>query len=255
MTAARYEDLTSAELRAAFERQVLVLLPVGSVEQHGPHLPVGTDALVAHHLASGVADRLGDRCLALPTLSYGYSPHHMSFPGTVTLRAETYLRLVGDLAGSLYQHGLQDLVILNGHGGNIAPLRTLLAELARDHGRSPRLITYWEVIEHEIRDFFEHPELVCGHACALETSLALHLFPQLVQRDRVPAHRTGDGGPHMFGSNPMVQGLDFGMYAQNGVIGEPSLGTAELGARLFDRLVHNLVETLKPNVDRRAQTV
>ncbi len=255
MSATAYTDLVSADLRAAFARGATVLLPVGSIEQHGPHLPVGMDAMVAHRLATAVATELGDGWLVLPTLWYGYSPHHMSFAGTVTLRAETYLRLIGDIAGSLYHHGAQDLVILNGHGGNNGPLRTLVAELARDHGRSPRIVTYWDVIAQEIGQYFEEPARVCGHACALETSLALHLYPELVRQERIPREPTGDAGPHMFGPNPVTEGLDFGVYAANGVIGDPSLGTAELGKRLFERIVHNLVEVLRPDVEADSKTV
>ena len=249
MTAGRYVDLTSPELGAAFKSgQVAVILPVGSIEQHGPHLPVGMDALMAEQLATAAAARLGDAFLVLASLWYGYSPHHMSFPGTVTLSAQTYLRLIAEIAGSLYQHGLRDLVILNGHGGNIGPLRTVIAEITRVHGRSPRVITYWELISQEIGKFFEHPELACGHACALETSLALHLFPKTVDREAIPAHRSGEAAPHMFGSNPVVEGLDFGKYSSNGVIGEPSLATAEIGAELFELIVIELVAALKSHV-------
>ena len=255
MTAKRYADLRSPDLGSAFKAGVMVLLPVGSVEQHGPHLPVGTDALMAHFLATAVGDRLGSGVLVMPPLWYGFSPHHMSFPGTVTLRADTYLAVVRDIAASLYHHGLQDLVILNGHGGNIAPLRTVAAELARDEGRSPRIVTYWEVIDREIGTFFAQPELACGHACALETSLALHLCPELVHRDQVPKERSGERGPHMFDRQPVVEGWDFGTYSPNGVIGEPALATAEIGARLFERIVQNLVEILQPHVRARTQTV
>jgi creatinine amidohydrolase len=255
MSEIRYADLTSADLRTAFAGGASVLLPVGSVEQHGPHLPVGTDTLIAHQLAIAVADRLADRCIVLPPLWYGDSPHHMSFAGTITLRADTYLRIISEITGSLYQHGLQSLVILNGHGGNIGPLRTVVTDLAREHGRSPRVVTYWDVIDGEIAEFFDQPELACGHACALETSLALHLFPRLVRTDQIPKQRSGERGPHMFGRKAVVEGLDFGVYSTNGVIGDPSQATAERGKRLFERLVHNLEEVLRPYVDPKAETV
>lgn len=255
MSHRRYAELTSGDLRTAFAAGASVLLPLGSVEQHGPHLPVGTDTLIAHQLAMAVGERMGDQCIVLPPLWYGDSPHHMSFPGTITLRAETYLRVISEIAGSLYQHGLQNLLILNGHGGNIGPLRTVVADLAREHGRSPRVVTYWDVLDLEIREFFEQPELACGHACALETSLALHLFPQMVRTDQIPKQRSGDRGPHMFGGKPVVEGLDFGVYSANGVIGDPSQGSAERGQRLFERIVHQLVEILRPYVEPQTKTV
>ncbi|TMC69198.1 MAG: creatininase family protein [Chloroflexi bacterium] len=240
-----FAELTSGDLSLAFQRDVAVLLPTGSVEQHGPHLPVGTDGLIAERLALAAAGRLADECVVLPTLWYGFSPHHMSFPGTVTVAAGTYLRLVAEIAESLYAHGVRRLVILNGHGGNSAPLKMIAAELARAHGKSPSVVTYWDLIAAEAGDFFEEPELVCGHACALETSLALHLFPEAVRRELIP-ERSGETGPHMFGRAGPAEGLDFRNYSSNGVIGDPSLATADLGRRLFDLIIERLVRNLSP---------
>jgi creatinine amidohydrolase len=248
----RYNDKTSPDLRDLFAREVTVLLPTGSVEQHGPHLPVGTDAMIAEALALAVVERLSPECLVLPALWYGFAPHHMSFTGTVTLRAETYLALIGDISRSILGHGVKQLVILNGHGGNVAPLRMLSAELARDCGRAPLIVTYWETINREIHEIFAEPELVCGHACALETSLALHLFPEAVRRQAIPAGRSGDSGPHMFGTSGPFEGLDFGKFSANGVIGDPSLGSAEIGARLFALLADKLTTTVAQY--RRRQT-
>jgi creatinine amidohydrolase len=247
----RYADETSPSLRDLFRRGVGVVLPTGSVEQHGPHLPLGTDALIAEALAHAVVARLSANCLVLPTLWYGFAPHHMSFKGTVTLRAETYLALVGDISRSIFGHGVGQLVILNGHGGNVAPLRMLSADLARECGQAPLIVTYWETINREIHDIFAEPELVCGHACALETSLALHLFPLEVRRDAIPAGRSGESGPHMFGASSAFEGLDFGKFSANGVIGDPSLASAEVGARLFTLLVDRLTAILAQYLRRQ----
>lgn len=247
----RYSDETSPSLRDLFARGVGVLLPTGSVEQHGPHLPVGTDAMIAEALAHAVIARLSSDCLVLPAVWYGFAPHHMSFKGTVTLRAQTYLALVGDISRSIFGHGARHLVILNGHGGNIAPLRMLSADLARECGRAPLIVTYWETINREIHEIFAEPELVCGHACALETSLALHLFPQVVRREAIPAGRSGEPGPHMFGTAAAFEGLDFGKFSANGVIGDPSLASAEVGARLFALLVDKLTATVAQYLRRQ----
>jgi creatinine amidohydrolase len=247
----RYSDETSPDLRDRFAGGVTVLLPTGSVEQHGPHLPVGTDAMIAEALAHAVVERLSPDCLVLPALWYGFAPHHMSFSGTVTLAAETYLALVRDISRSVISHGVSQLVILNGHGGNVAPLRMLSAELARDCGRAPLIVTYWETINREIHEIFAEPELVCGHACALETSLALHLFPQLVRRQAIPAGRSGESGPHMFGTSGAFEGLDFGRFSANGVIGDPSLASPEVGARLFTLLTDKLTSTVAQYLRRQ----
>ena len=238
-----FAEQTSGDLSLAFTREALVLLPTGSVEQHGPHLPVGTDGMIAERLAVAVAAQMPDRCLVLPTLWYGFSPHHMSFPGTVTVAAGTYLGVTGEIAASLYAHGVQHLAFLNGHGGNSAPLKVLAAELARAHGKSPLVVTYWDLVAAEIGDFFEEPDQVCGHACALETSLALHLFPEAVKPERIPGP-SGKAGPHMFAGAGVAHGLDFRHFSDNGVIGDPSLATADLGRRQFELIVERLVAAL-----------
>jgi creatinine amidohydrolase len=217
----------------------LVLLPAGSTEQHGPHLPVGTDAMIATALGEAVStDR---QVLLLPTLWLGYSPHHMSFAGTITLSLSTYVRVLDELVDSLGPN--RPMLILNGHGGNIGPLTSFVSESQRVRGHSPRVLTYWDVIAKDIGDFFDAED--CGHACALETSLALHLFPQHVRTDLIPPGIRGQAGPHMFAPRSIVRGDDFRRYDETGVIGTPSKAGPEVGAKLFSLLVKRLKDAVR----------
>src|SRR5262245_31797351 len=117
----RWEENSSPKLAAAVALDPVVILPVGSIEQHGNHIPVGCDANSAEAVALRAAEGLGTSerpVLVLPTLWYGYSPHHTAFAGTVTLRSETFLAVVQDLVESVLTQGARRAVILNGHGGN-----------------------------------------------------------------------------------------------------------------------------------------
>ena len=108
-----------------------MVLPVGSVEQHGHHMPLGTDSFLAHAVALGAAERVGDgRVAVLPPPWYGFSRHHMRFAGSVTLSADTMMRMVEDIVGSVVQHGFRRVLIVNGHGGNIPASSTFSRQIS-----------------------------------------------------------------------------------------------------------------------------
>jgi len=175
---ARAAWATSPE--AAAPAGVLVL-PTGAVEQHGPHLPLGVDAWIAHAVALGAAARSGRAAVAEP-LPYGCSSHHLAFAGTASLSPATFIAVVRDVCASLARDGASVLVI-NGHGGNRAALDVALVELGAVGVRASA-VSYFDLIRDDL------PELAddeVGHACALETSLMLHLWPASVRRDAIPA--------------------------------------------------------------------
>src|ERR1051325_4430951 len=110
----RWEELAVPEIDQLDRDATVLILPLGSVEQHGRHLPVGTDTMLAHALSTAAADRLPERVAVFPPPWYGFSPHHMRFPGTVTLRGETMMALVEDAAANIVHHGFRRLILLNG---------------------------------------------------------------------------------------------------------------------------------------------
>src|SRR5262245_58513915 len=130
----RWEDLTSPDIDGLDRGRTVVVLPVGSVEQHGRHLPVGTDSVLALEVALAAAKSLGGgRAVVLPPPWYGLSAHHMRFAGTVTLSAETMMALVGDIVASLVAHDFQRIAIVNGHGGNNGLIDVLASTLGYRH--------------------------------------------------------------------------------------------------------------------------
>jgi creatinine amidohydrolase len=226
---------TSGEVAAGDAR--LAVVPVGAMEQHGPHLPLDTDTLLATAVAEAIVARTPGTVVG-PVVGLGCSAHHLGFQGTVSLRVPTFVATVVDLCRSLAAAGLT-VVLLNGHGGNRAPLGVALIELTGE-GIRAYSFTYWELLGEVVSDELgPAASNACGHACALETSLMKHLHPGRVRESLIPPDATPATwpDPHMFSSDVMQVVRPFEELKADGVIGRPSLATAELGRRLFDAAV------------------
>jgi creatinine amidohydrolase len=165
----------------------LVILPVGALEQHGPHLPLGTDAIIVEQIARRAADRL-DReipTVVAPTQVYGSSHHHLPYGATMSVSTSTYFALLKDLVETMAVSGFRTVFILNGHGGN-AELITLVArDVSASHKIAVGAGSYWTISGEALRsaDVAPRGELP-GHAGEFETSLILSLRPELVQQTR-----------------------------------------------------------------------
>jgi creatinine amidohydrolase len=177
----RWDALTRDEL-ACLAADALLVVPVGSTEQHGPHLATGTDAMLATAIAeraAAVASRPHTILLA-PTVSYGASAHHLPFGGTLSLEVSTFQLVLRDLLASAASAGCRRVFLLNGHGGNAAACATAVAEASREHGLVAATALAGDLVE---ADEIDGP--VRGHAGSFETSLVLALDPDRVRRDRV----------------------------------------------------------------------
>lgn len=171
----------------------LALFPVGATEQHGPHLPTGTDTFAVEHLARDAARRVADRLpiVVAPTLPFGSSHHHLPFGGTMSLGTETYYRAVYDLVESLIDGGFRRVIILNGHGGNNELIQLVVRDLALKHPAHLAAASYWTVAwDALVSTEAHHHGKLPGHAGAFETSLVMALRPDLVREPR--PHRDGD---------------------------------------------------------------
>jgi creatinine amidohydrolase len=245
--------MTRPELDALDRDRTVVVLPLGSVEQHGPHLGLGTDSLLSAAVAMGAIDRArGDPPgVVLPPPWYGYSPHHMSFPGTVTLRAETFLNLVQDIADSVLTHGFRRLLLLNGHGGNAGIMDVALSEIGRRWRGRARIAgaTYFQLVGHRQAEFRESAAGGTGHACELETSLMLHLVPEAAHPERARACYPQTGSPFrqtdLFGVSLARGYIDFRDLSPTGTFGDPTLASAEKGARIFAICVEETLALLR----------
>lgn len=241
-------ELTWEEVRDHLSRDDVVFLPVGSTEQHGTHLPLGTDTMTAIGLAHDAASRCG--ALAAPPLWFGWSPHHLAYPGTITLEPEHLTAVVVDICRSLAFHGFGRIVIVNGHReANLAPLKIAQTRLVNETGQLVVIVDpYYFGFEAGEAVRKSEPGGV-GHADELETGHLLHLRPELVHMERavrnIPAPR------RWFSADPYVRGDrvltasgidDFrARTAPSGVSGDPLPATAEDGLAYHQRIVEDLV--------------
>jgi creatinine amidohydrolase len=178
MPSRRFDELTDPEIAAALTRSPRVVLPMGSVEQHGPHLPTGTDFLAAVAIALEVAERID--ALVLPLCPLGVTPMHMPYPGTVSLRPQTLQDVVADIGASLAAHGCREFVILNWHEGNIPSLALVAEHLHRDLGLAVVAVQACYVAEER----FGPQAGGLTHGGKIETWSVLCCRPDLVHLDR-----------------------------------------------------------------------
>jgi creatinine amidohydrolase len=224
-------DLTQPEIAAAFKRHPLVILPAGSVEQHGPHLPTGTDTFAANVIAHRVAERMDG--LVLPGTPLGVTPMHMPYEGTITLTPDTYMRVVTETCSSTAKHGAKYLLIINWHEGNIPSLAIAAEGLHRQHGMSVLTAQACYVAE----ELYGHSCNGLTHGGEIEALAVLAERPELVHLDRIE-----DSSDHTHGHRmdklrrtrayqPVL--TDIRSIAPTGWFGSPQHATAEKGERML----------------------
>lgn len=246
-----WHEYTWDELKEALREVKAVILPVGSCEQHALHLPLGTDTFGAILLAERVARELGGRVLVLPPIWYGVSPHHMNFTGTITLSPETLLSLVMDIARSLKHHGVRKLIIINGHGGNVATLSLAVRKIRDELGMEAVLINPWELITDVIKQTLESK--VWGHACEFETSTAFVEIPGKVRVNKIRApklRRPELPYTAIWEENKVVWAWNTDDFTDTGAIGDPTKASREKGERLWRAMFERTLEFIKRFIER-----
>lgn len=184
------EEMTREEARQAFEQGAMVELPTGSIEQHGPHLPLMTDSHVVTYVARTAGERVAQRVplVVAPTVHYGVSHHHLPFAGTMSVTSRMYVDTVKELVRCLYRHGVRKVVLLNGHGGNQHPNGVIAHSLVHEEGLDMAVgsASYWTIAAQALEQAGarEVAPSFPGHAGGFETSLMLALRPDLVQLDQ-----------------------------------------------------------------------
>ncbi|MFB9927056.1 creatininase family protein [Amycolatopsis halotolerans] len=242
-----FAELRASQVEAARGPSSVAVLPVGAIEQHGPHLPLATDALVAEAVSKEVVATQGEDLdlWLLPTISYGRSVEHTWAAGTLSLSTATFAATLDDIGRSVAAAGIRRLALVNGHGGNVSEIQTALRDLRLAYGLLTFAVNVFLPEEHD--PAWAASENGLGiHGGAAETSLVLHLRPDLVDlgsaQRRIPA-QMADKVHARFGGS-----VSFGWLANDfgaeGYLGDPTLASAEAGARGFKSLVGTLGDQL-----------
>lgn len=245
--AVHWDELSSPQIECLISDDIVAILPVGSCEQHGQHLPLGTDSFLCTSVVIQAAKLAEAEVALLPPIAYGYSPHHMDFPGTVTLSQDTLGSLIRDICGSLFRHGLSKVIIVNGHGGNSPALQGAVNQVGEEYAMDLLLLRYMDMVAPRIHDIRESVLGGMGHACEFETSLMQYLLPHLVESESIKG-RVIKGipiySPDLFASNLVYMYRNFSEYSKIGVIGDPNLASKEKGKLLFDEITQELAKII-----------
>ena len=243
----RWDRLTAPALRDAATQKTVIIIPLGATEQHGPHLPTQVDWRSAYEISLRAARLMAgrQRALVTPAIPFGMSEHHMSLGGTLTLDYATMAAVIGCVVRSAARHGFERIFVLNGHGGNIAALETILTELTIALKLPLAGGTYWHIAAESIRGILDQqPQLM--HACEAETSIMLALSP-----DTVATLDPSQRGDYISGMSG-IPGVNPGIYRWRhlqtrsavGIVGEAWAASAEKGQRLLDAISRDVADAL-----------
>lgn len=218
------------------------IVAVGSIEQHGPHLPLNMDTLDGDELSRRIALELGD-AIAAPTIRPGCSGHHMAFPGTITVPPETLMDVIRAYCRSLDEHGFKYIALVPTHGRNFGPVKTVAPEIARkiDAAMIPLadLDEHMQLLNEGLgRAGIEYEQDVI-HAGAAETAMVLAIDDDLVKMDALESGPEGELSP----ARLLSEG--FKSITENGVLGDPTEATAEAGEAIIETVVETYVEHIK----------
>jgi creatinine amidohydrolase len=229
-------QLKAGEINALADRDAVVIVPVGSTEQHGPHLPTQVDSLLVHEIALRAA-RLAAATtpvVVAPTVWSGLAEHHMSLGGTLSLDLTTFFALLRCICRSLVRQKFRRILLLNGHGGNIAALTAVVNELAVEFGVPISATTYWPLASEAFARILERQKTV-RHACEAETSMLLALSPELVDMSRIddavgPTERELT---EIAGTEAVHRWRSFKSRTRHGAIGDARTANADKGQKLL----------------------
>jgi creatinine amidohydrolase len=239
-----WKELTAEELRAKAAADAIVILPVGSMEQHGPHLPVGVDTILTEGVCRAAAEAVADKAAVVvaPTLWCGMAEHHMAFGGTFTFDIPTYRAVLLAFLRSIERHGFTRVLIINGHGGNTAALNAFLPDFARETRLRVFAAGYFDLPRADIAPLLEDQTGV-QHACEVETSLMMVVAPDLVRHDRIP-EAFGRREPGSEWRTVPARFRSFKEITASGVNGDARRASRAKGEKLFDTLAGGLADLL-----------
>ncbi len=247
----RYEKYTWPEINDEIKKNKVVMVPIGAIEQHGPHLPLDVDMLEVTAIAHGAARLIPDDVLVLPTQCNGYTGHVMDFPGTINIHFEHLINFMVDIGKSLAYHGFKKIVFLNGHGSNAPNMDLVARRVALETDAEVIAANWWHFLNVD-KDFAATwRESVfpggCAHACELETSLYLYISEDDVRKDKIEngyykfhERKSKYRWVDLWGAGPGTPVTWTAGSIDSGVMGEAKLGTKEKGEKVFKEATRQL---------------
>ncbi|WP_135806082.1 creatininase family protein [Halorussus marinus] len=243
------EEMTWPEVESALERGTrTAIVAVGSIEQHGPHLPLNMDTLDGDELARRIATTLGD-ALAAPTIRPGCSGHHIEFPGTITVAPETLMDVIRSYCRSLDEHGFEHIVLVPTHGGNFGPVETVAPQIAREIDAAviplADLDEHMRLLNEGLTEAGVEYEQDVIHAGAAETAVVLAIDEDLVRVEDI------ESGPEGEITTARLLSEGFKSITDNGVLGDPNEATPEAG----ETIIRNVVDAYVDHIETERRSV
>jgi creatinine amidohydrolase len=237
-------NLSWPEVDAIREEVEVVLLPVGSNEQHGPNLALSMDISASFEFCRRATEMAYPRLMVAPPIPWGVSFHHMNFPGTITLTPETFIQVLTEVVSSLHAHGFDRFLIVNGHGGNIPALGVAVVRIQEEV--NPAFIGAASYFSFADKGLAEKHNMtgITGHACEMETSVAKALIPEVVKTDALDI---GDLTDLTYEFRKTLQAYNvtvpyrFDEYTRNGALGDARRSTVEYGNEIIETALRNFV--------------
>ena len=239
-------DLTTREFASGLPDAKVALVPVGATEQHGPNLAMGVDWRIAHAIAQRVRDELESTVVVSPPLPFGLSAHHLDFPGTLSIGPDAFRAVLVDVAASFKRHGIDKLVFVNGHRGNENVLGVLITELTYEHAIEAAS-TFWMTQASDVIGQWRRTQR-WGHACEIETSVAMAVAEDVVRDEELEAgDLIDDYGVLEDNYQPFAVTVprSFASRTRNGVFGDATQASIEAGREISDTAVQRTVEFVR----------
>lgn len=246
-------EKTAPEIQEiASEDGSVLIIPIGSIEQHGPHLPVAADTILANTVARRSAEKVESDIpiLVTPAIWSGQSPHHLSFGGTISLESGDLQKIIREVSEAGIQNGFDALLLLNGHGGNVPVIGNSVKNIGKEHQNVEVLgLSYFQLLNQFVDEVRESESGGMGHGGEFETSLMMYLEPELVREDRIEGtlHKPKYDlcAKDLFEGGPLQVYKPFEEYSESGAIGDPSLASEEKGEKIFEHLMDKMEGLLR----------
>jgi creatinine amidohydrolase len=252
-----YGKMTWPEVKRAAAQGRVALLPVGCIEDHGPHLPLDVDVLLPTAVCERAAQLVPEECVLVPGVSHGYDPHHLDFPGVIHVDGHVFARTLVDICKSLIHHGFPRIIMVNGHGSNTAytEIAARLAVIETEGKGVVFAINYWGLAELRkvVRELRDSPHGGIAHGGEMETSLYLALDPQNVQMELAQAEFPPEMPLSLGGWSDLINGRlpeanqvafmpYWSTFSKTGVRGDPTQATAEKGRKFLEAAARGLAQ-------------